>query len=163
MLVRSLHPEKESEVAQSCPTLCHPMDCSLPGSSVLGIFQATHSWSVLPFPSPGDLPDPGIEPGSPILQADALPSEPPGKPETPPHLLFSNLHLAKLTKDLSLQDAHTTRPSCSTASAHRPAVWAQLEHAPHTHTCVDGGLPTCVLAKTLFLLMYPHQVFPTEM
>ena len=32
----------------------------------------------LPFPSPGDLPDPGIEPGSPALQADSLPSEPPG-------------------------------------------------------------------------------------
>ena len=37
--------------------------------------------SGLPFPSPGDLPDPGIEPGSPTLQADALPSEPPGKPK----------------------------------------------------------------------------------
>ena len=37
-------------------------------------------WSGLPFPSPGDLPDPGFEPGSPTLQADALPSEPPGKP-----------------------------------------------------------------------------------
>ena len=37
-------------------------------------------WSGLPFPSPGDLPDPGIEPWSPALQADALPSEPPGKP-----------------------------------------------------------------------------------
>ena len=36
-------------------------------------------WSGLPFPSPGDLPDPGIEPGSPELQADALTSEPPGK------------------------------------------------------------------------------------
>ena len=36
-------------------------------------------WSGLPFPSPGDLPDPGIEPGSPALQADALPSEPAGK------------------------------------------------------------------------------------
>ena len=35
--------------------------------------------SVLPLPSPGDLPDPGIEPGYPALQADALPSEPPGK------------------------------------------------------------------------------------
>ena len=34
----------------------------------------------MPFPSPGDLPDPGIEPNSPALQADALPSEPPGKP-----------------------------------------------------------------------------------
>ena len=37
-------------------------------------------WSRLPFPSPGDLPDPGIKPGTPALQADALPSEPPGKP-----------------------------------------------------------------------------------
>ena len=36
-------------------------------------------WSALPFPSPGDLPDPGIEPRSPALQADALTSEPPGK------------------------------------------------------------------------------------
>ena len=36
-------------------------------------------WSRLPFPTPGDLPDPGIKPGSPALQADSLPSEPPGK------------------------------------------------------------------------------------
>ena len=36
-------------------------------------------WSGLPFPSPGDLPNPGIEPGSRVLQADALPSKPPGK------------------------------------------------------------------------------------
>ena len=41
-------------------------------------------WSRLPFPSPGDLPDPGIEPGSPTSQADALPSEPPGKPRVSP-------------------------------------------------------------------------------
>ena len=55
------------EVAQSCPTLCDPMDCSLPASSVHGIFQARIlEW--LPFPSPGDLPDPGIEPGSPALE-----------------------------------------------------------------------------------------------
>ena len=37
-------------------------------------------WSGLPFPSPEDPPDPGIEPGSPALQADALQTEPPGKP-----------------------------------------------------------------------------------
>ena len=37
-------------------------------------------WSGLPFPSAGDLPDPGIKPGSPAFQADALASEPPGKP-----------------------------------------------------------------------------------
>ena len=43
-------------------------------------FSRQEYWSGLPFPSPGDLPDPGIKPRSPALQADALPSEPPGKP-----------------------------------------------------------------------------------
>ena len=50
-----------------------------PGSSVHGIFQAgLLKW--LPVPPPGDLPNPGIEPRSPALQADSLLSEPPGKP-----------------------------------------------------------------------------------
>ena len=43
-------------------------------------FSRQEYWSGLPFPSPGDLPNPGIKPGSPALQTDALPSEPPGKP-----------------------------------------------------------------------------------
>ena len=54
------------------------MDYSPPGSSVHGILQARIL--ELLFPSSGDLPDPGIEPGSPTLQADSLSSEPPGKP-----------------------------------------------------------------------------------
>ena len=54
------------------------MDCSPPGSSVHRILQARIlEW--VAFPSPGDLPDPGIEPGSPSLQADSLLSKPPGK------------------------------------------------------------------------------------
>ena len=65
----------EGEGAQSCLTLCDPVDCSLSGSSIHGI----EYWSGLPFPSPGDLPYPGIEPRSPALEADALTSEPPGK------------------------------------------------------------------------------------
>ena len=48
----------------------------------MGFFRQEYC-SGLPFPSPGDLPDPGIEPGSPPWQADALPSEPPGKPKHP--------------------------------------------------------------------------------
>ena len=44
-------------------------------------FSRQEYWSGLSFPSPGDLPDPGIEPGSPALQADSLLSEPPGKPK----------------------------------------------------------------------------------
>ena len=43
-------------------------------------FSREEYWSGLPFPSPGDLPNPGIEPGSPALEADALTSKPPGKP-----------------------------------------------------------------------------------
>ena len=45
-------------------------------------FSRQEYWSELTFPFPGDLPDPGIEPRSPALQADSLPSEPPGKPYT---------------------------------------------------------------------------------
>ena len=64
---------------QLCPTLCDPIDGSPPGSSVYG-FSRQEYWSGLPFPSPGDLPNPGIKPGSPALQGDALPSEPSGDP-----------------------------------------------------------------------------------
>ena len=67
-------------VAQLCLTLCDPMDCSSPGSSVHEILQARIlEW--LLFPSPGDLPNSGIKPGSPALSANSLPSEPPGKPQ----------------------------------------------------------------------------------
>ena len=52
-----IHPK----LLQSCPTLCDPMDCSPPASTVHGIFQARIlEW--VAFPTPGDLPDPGIEP-----------------------------------------------------------------------------------------------------
>ena len=71
-------PLKYVLVAQVCPTLCNSMGCSLQDSSVHGILQARIlEW--LPFLSPGALPDPGIKPMSPALQADALPSEPPEK------------------------------------------------------------------------------------
>ena len=49
-------------VAQSCPTLSDPVDCSPPGSSVHGESPGKNNWSGLPFPPPGDLPDPGIKP-----------------------------------------------------------------------------------------------------
>ena len=57
---------KESEVTQLCLTLCDPLDYNLPGSSIHGIFQARIlEWVVIL--SPEDLPEPGIEPGSPSL------------------------------------------------------------------------------------------------
>ena len=64
-------------------------------------FSWQEYWRELPFPSPGDLPDPGIEPGSPTFQADALTSEPPGKPNLDSLLkskditLLTKVHLVK--------------------------------------------------------------------
>ena len=61
-------------------------------------FSRQEYWSGLPFPSPGDLPNPGIEPRSPTLQADALTSEPPGKP----NLLTVSLFIVSLRDILCL-------------------------------------------------------------
>ena len=65
--------------AQSGPTLCNPwtVGCQAPLSIE---FSRQEYWRGLPFPPPGDLPDPGIEHGSPPLEADSLLSEPPGTP-----------------------------------------------------------------------------------
>ena len=66
-------------VAQSCPTLCESVDWNPPGSCPWE-FSRQGYWNGLSCPPPADLPNPGIEPRSPTLQVDSLPSEPPGKP-----------------------------------------------------------------------------------
>ena len=63
-------------ITQSCLILCNQASLSMG-------FSRQEYWSGLPCPPPGDLPDPGIEPRSPALQADSLPYELPGKPVTP--------------------------------------------------------------------------------
>ena len=69
-----------TEVAQLQLTLCNPIDCSGPGSSIHGILQARIlEWVAISFSRRTS--QPGIEPGSPALQADSLPAEPPGKPQ----------------------------------------------------------------------------------
>ena len=69
--------ESEEKVAQSCPTLCGPMDYT-----VHEILQATVlEWVTFSFSK--DLPNPGIEPRSPALQVDSLPAEPQGRPKQP--------------------------------------------------------------------------------
>ena len=67
-----------SEVTQSCQLFATPWIVAYQAPLSMG-FSRQEYWSGLPFPSSGDLPDPGIEPWSPALQADALTSEPPGK------------------------------------------------------------------------------------
>ena len=70
-------------VTQLYPTLCNTMDYSLPGSSVHGISQQEY-WSGLPYPPSGGLPNPRVEPTSPVASALAgrfFTSEPLGKPQ----------------------------------------------------------------------------------
>ena len=70
--------KSESEVAQSCLTLCDPMDCSLPGSTLHGILQAgILEWVAISFSRGSSRPRGDCRP---TLQADALTSKPPGKP-----------------------------------------------------------------------------------
>ena len=66
-------------VTQWCPTLATPWTVALQAPLSMG-FPKQEYWSGLPFPSPGDLPDPGIESGPPELQVDSLPNEPLGSP-----------------------------------------------------------------------------------
>ena len=73
---------------------CHGLQAMDRGQPPLSMeFSRKEYWNGLPFPSPGDLPNPGIEPRSPALQADALSSEPPGK-------------LKKNTHNIKLYQAH---------------------------------------------------------
>ena len=102
--------ESESEVVQSCPTLCDPMHCSLPGSFIHGIFQArVLEWATISF-CRGIFPTQGLNARSPALQEDALPSEPPGKlqMEEPipkwndPHDMVLNMFMLDAVARLSL-------------------------------------------------------------
>ena len=66
-------------IAQPCPSLCDPIDCGPPGSSVHRVTLQEY-WSELLFPSPGALPNPGIRPVSPAPAGGFFTTEPPGKP-----------------------------------------------------------------------------------
>ena len=74
-LIIYIYVKSESEVAQSCLTLCNPMDYTVHE------FSRLEYWSGKAFPSPGDLPNPGIKSRSLTLQVDSLPAKPPGKPK----------------------------------------------------------------------------------
>ena len=91
------------KVAQSCPTLCDPTDCT-----VHGILQARIlEW--VSFTSPGDLSNLGIESGSPALHEDSLPAEPPGKPKNTGVGSLSLLHWIFLTQESNQDLLHCRR------------------------------------------------------
>ena len=86
-------------------------------------FSRQEYWSGLAFPSPGDLPDPGIEPRSPTLEADALTSEPPGKPE-------HNLKLLQESKAGSTREQGQTEMSVKTVTKWSKR-YCDSEHGVH--------------------------------
>ena len=82
-------------VTQSCLTLEDPW--GIASQAPLSMeFSRQEYWHGLPCPSPGELPNPGIKPGSPAMQADSLPSEPPGKPISNDKKLLLSLPLLPL-------------------------------------------------------------------
>ena len=79
-MVQRLRKVLQVSVAQSCPTPLRPHGLEPSRLLCPWEFPRQEYWSGLPFSSPGDLPDPGIQPESPPLQVDSLPSKLPGKP-----------------------------------------------------------------------------------
>ena len=109
-------------------------------------FPRQEYWSGLSFPSPGDLPDPGIEPGSPAFQADALPSKPPGKPsggkgETSPHCAscWAELHKEPTTHTTTPeQSSFSLNPTCTCVNTHTPLCTRR------SHTNFWSGKISCL-------------------
>ena len=109
---------KESENHSACPTLCDPM-----AYTVHGILQARMlEW--VAFPSPEDLPNPGIESRSPTFQADSLPAEPQGKPRQTVVLItmVTVLHFIPLTYSRCNCTCVHFDPLCSFHSPY-PQLW----------------------------------------
>ena len=109
-------------MAKLYPTLCDPVDCSPSGSSVHGISQARILESGLPFLSPGDLPDPGIEPESPPLQVGSLLLSRQGSPRklaTLPHLFGGERGGCGLGQDLWVLSPASPLPGVKDATQGR--------------------------------------------
>ena len=105
-------------VAQLCPTLCYPMDCSCQVPLFIGFFRQEY-WSGLTFPSPGDLSDPGIELRSLALQVYSLLSEPPGKPSPAGYGRIFPAKSCQLVRGQvnKVNEAKLCSPICSTFEA----------------------------------------------
>ena len=158
--------KKESEVTQSCPTFLTPWTVAYQAPLSIG-FSRQDYWSGLPFPSPGDLPNPGIEPMSPALQTGTLPSEPPGKlrevVKNPPAKAGDRggtCSISGLGRSLRVGNSNLLQYSCLGNPMHRGAWWttvhgvAQSRPRLGTYTCtnilqhprtVPPVTPICVL------------------
>ena len=123
-------------VAQSCPAHCNPMDCSLAPSSIE--FSRQEYWTGLPFTSPGDFPDPQMEPRSPVLQMAILPSEPPEKSQFSIYSKF-------------LPSSLPTAPS---------QPWPLSEDVNHHHSSWE--ITAVVSKRPLLLPLFFHNLFSIQ-
>ena len=118
-----------SSVSQSCLTLCNPMECGTPGSSVHGIFQARIlDWVVISYS--GDLPDQGVKPTSltsPTLGGGFLTTMPPGKLQIYPQL-FTNTLCNPMDYSKPGFPVHHLLPKLTQTPVHRAGDAIQLSH-----------------------------------
>ena len=135
-----------------------PLTVGLPGSSLHWIFQQEY-WSRLPFPSPEDLSNPGIEPGYPTLQADFLPTELSGKPSLCRHSILSNtkqirvgvcthVHICSVMSDsFQPQGLYPARLLC-------PWNFPSKNTGAGCHFLLQGIFPTQGLTLSLLCLLH---------
>ena len=114
----------------------HPIDCSPPDFSVHGFSRQEH-WSGLPCPPPGNLPDPGIKPGSPTLQADSLESEPPTYSEVQASLFSLCVSVVTILRQgrVLREELSAQADPVLTWSSACLVAWSKLLHLsePHFH------------------------------
>ena len=120
-------------VAWTCLTLWDPMDCSPSGSSLSMGFPKQEYWSGLPFPFPGDLPDPGIKPGSLALAGRFFTTEPPGKSLFP--LLELKLAISRHRTCCSHQLWEISQQAIP------QSYWIKRKHPGKSGLCLQRCLP----------------------
>ena len=133
----------KSEVSQLCLPLCDPIDSNLQIFPLMGFSRQEYQGG-LPFPSPEDLPEPGIEARSPTLQADILPSEQLGKPKE----MGISDHLTFLLRNLYAGQEATVKTRNGTID------WSQIG---------KGVCQGCILSACLFNLYAEHIMQNTQL
>ena len=148
-------------ITQSCLTLCDPMDCIAYQVPLSVEFSRPEYWSGLPFPSPGDLCNPGIKPRSPALQADSLLLAPLGSPEQCLCVCVSH----SVVSD-SLRPLDCSPPGSSVHGIFRQEYWTGLPF-PSSGDLPDPGIkPTSLVSPGMagesFTTAPPGKLSSTE-
>ena len=148
----------EVQVFQSCPTLCDPMDCSLPGSPVHGILQARIlEWVAIPI-SRGSS-QPWIEPGSPTLQADSLLSEPPGKPKS---MRGRKTEAGQRWHKVGKKISEETGQSISSIYYYAVTV-GERGTKNKSSNCFHVCMHACYVASVVFNSFWPYEPWPARL